>query len=113
METHPVSIESLFEQVESYGKTSYELTRLRLLETTTIVVTSLISALSVIVTISLFVLVLSLGVALWLGDLLGKPYYGFFIVAAFYLLAALVMHFFLSKWIRTLISGLIITQALQ
>jgi hypothetical protein len=83
------------------------------LETTTIVVTSLISALSVIVTISLFVLVLSLGVALWLGDLLGKPYYGFFIVAAFYLLAALVMHFFLSKWIRTLISGLIITQALQ
>jgi hypothetical protein len=63
--------------------------------------------------ISMFALVLNLGVALWLGELLGKSYYGFFIVAAFYLLAGLVLHFFLQRWIRKPISDLIITQALQ
>ena len=57
----PVShIESLFERVESYGKTTYELSKLKVLETTIHVVTSFLSRLSVIVMISLFALVLNI-----------------------------------------------------
>ena len=113
METPAGLIETLFEQGEVYAQTSLKLVKLKSLETTTIVVTTLISRLSVIGIIVLFVLVLSLGVALWLGDLLGKSYYGFFIVAAFYLVAVIVLHFFLSKWIKKPIGDLIITLALQ
>ena len=113
METPSSVIESLFEKAEAYGKTTYDLSKLKLLETTTVVVTTLISRLSVIIMISLFVLVLNIGIALLLGELLGKAYYGFFIVAAFYLISGLVLHFFLPKWIKTPVFDLIIKKALQ
>ena len=113
METPANLIESLFERVEAYGKTTFELSKLKLLETSAIIAGSLVSRLSVILVISLFTLVLSIGIALWLGEELGKSYYGFFIVAAFDLLLAIILHFFLLKWIKKPISELIIKQALQ
>lgn len=113
METTAGVIESLFEKAETYAKTTYELSKLKSLETSTRVATSLISRLSVIIMFSLFALVLNIGVALLLGELLGKSYYGFFIVAAFYLVAGIVFHLFLLKWIKKPLSDLIITQALQ
>jgi len=113
METPADSIESLFERAETYGRTTFELSKLKLLETTNIVVTSLIARLSTILMVAMFSFVLSIAVALWLGDILGKAHYGFFIVAGFYLLAGLVLHFFLHRWVKTPISELIIKQALQ
>lgn len=113
METQINLIEALFERVQSYTKTTYELSKLKLLETSTIIVTSLIAKLSVILMLSLFVLVLNIGIALFLGELLGKSYYGFFIVAAFYLVVGIVLHFFLHNWIKKPISELIINQALK
>ena len=63
--------------------------------------------------VSLFIFVVSIGFALFLGEMLGESYYGFFIVAAVYLLTAIILHFFLHTWIRKPISDLIIKQALQ
>jgi hypothetical protein len=113
METTARTIEALYERAETYGKTTYELSKLKALETTTTVVTSLVAKLSVIIMVSMFGLVFNIGIALFLGELLGKSYYGFFIVAAFYLAAGIVLHFFLHKWIKKPLSDLIITQALQ
>jgi hypothetical protein len=113
MESPTSSIESLFEKAEAYGMTTYELSKLKALETTTIVVTSLVSRLSVILMISMFALVFNIGIALFLGELLGNSYFGFFIVAGFYLVAGVVLHLFLHKWIKKPLSDLIITQALQ
>lgn len=113
METTASLIEELVEKAETYSKTTYELAKLKSLETTTTVATSLVARLSVIVMLTLFALVLNIGIALWLGELLGKTYYGFFIVAAFYLITAIVLHFFLLRWIKKPMSDLIITQALQ
>lgn len=113
METPTSLIEELFEKGEAYTKTSIELAKLKGLETTTQVVTTMVWRMSVIVMLSLFVLVLNIGIALLLGELLGKSYFGFFIVAGFYVLAAIVLHFFLHNWIKKPVSDLIITQALQ
>lgn len=113
METPESLIESVVKRTEAYVKTSYELSKLRLLETTTQVVTSAVSRLGVIIMFSLFALALSIGIALLLGDLLGKSYYGFFIVAAFYFIAGIVFHFFLRNWIKKPVSNSIIKQALQ
>jgi hypothetical protein len=113
METPANSIESLFERAEAYGKTTYELSKLKLLETTNILVSSVIARLSVMLMISMFSFVLSIGVALWLGDVLGKSYYGFFVVAGFYMISGIVLHFFLYKWVKKPISELIIKQAPQ
>lgn len=104
--------EMLYAKVETFGTTSYELAKLKSLEVTTIVATSLISVMSVTVMVVLFTIVFNVGVALWLGDVLGKAYYGFFIVALFYLVVGVILHFFLRKWIKGPISKLIIKEAL-
>ena len=113
METPVSLIESLFEKLEVYGKTTYELSKLKALKTATVVITSLVSRLSVVLMIAMFALVLNIGIAFYLGELLGKIYYGFFIVAAFYLVGGLVLHLFLHRWIRKPLTDLIVTQALQ
>jgi len=113
MENPASIIETLFEKTEAYSKSSFELGRLKSVETTATVVTYLVSRLGVIIMISLFVLILNIGIAIWLGELLGKYYYGFFIVAGFYGVAGVVLHLFLHQWIKKSLRDLIITQALQ
>ncbi len=113
MDTPANEFESLFERIEAYIKTSYDLAKLKALESAIVVVTSLISRLSVIVMFSLFALVLNIGIALYLGELLGKSYYGFFIVAAFYFIGGIIFQLFMHKWIKKPLSELIITQALK
>lgn len=106
-------IESLFERVETYARTTYELSKLKLLKTTITVIPSLVSRLVVILMLTLFTLIFNIGIALFLSELLGKLYYGFFIVAAFYLIAVIILYFFLHNWIKKPISDLIIKKALQ
>lgn len=113
METPANLIESLFERFETYSKTTFELTKLKLLEKAISIATSLLSRMIVISMISMFALTISIGIALMLGEFLGKTYYGFFIVAAFYLVVGLVMHFFLPKWIKKPVSRFIIEQAIK
>jgi len=113
METPKSLIELLYEKIEEYGITTYELTKLKLLKTTAIVVPSLLSMLIVVFVLSTFILILSIGIALYLGELLGKLYYGFFIIAIFYLVIGIVLHFYLHKWIKKPVADLIIKQVLK
>jgi len=62
---------------------------------------------------SLFTLVINIGVAMWLGDLLGKPYYGFFVVAVFYAIVMALLFVFRDEWIKRPVSNSIITQMLK
>lgn len=113
METPAKSFGDLFDSAESYVKTTYELSKLRALEGVTLVVTALVSKLVVIIVGSLFIFALSIGVALWLGESLGKLHYGFFIVAGFYLLVGIILNFFLHKWLKRPVTEVIITETLQ
>jgi fatty acid desaturase len=105
--------ESLLEKVSEYGKTSYELVKLKAVDRTSDVVSSIVPHTIVFVLLVTFVLFLNLGVALWLGDILGKIFYGFFVVSAFYILSAIVMHFFMHKWLKRLITDYFVKQVLK
>ena len=113
MVIQPQAFETLCEIAETFLEITYDISKLKGLVTTTVVATSVVARISVILMISMFLLVFNIGVALYLGELLGKIYYGFFIVAAFYLIAGLILHFFLHKWIEKPLSNLIISQALK
>lgn len=113
METPASAMESLFERVEAFGKTTIELSKLKAVEVTSNVVASLISRIAVLLVAALFIGVLSIGLALMIGDMMGKTYYGFFIIAAFYLLLGIVLHTSLHKWIKNPIGNSIISQLFQ
>lgn len=112
METTPTLIELLFERIEQLGQTTIELSKLKAMETTTNVLTSLISRLVVFMVLSMFIILFSIGFAFLLGDWFHKPHYGFFIVAAFYLVLGIILYIYLPKWIKKPLIELIIPQDL-
>jgi hypothetical protein len=113
MEDNTKSIESLFEKATEYGKVSYELVKLKTLDKTSDVASSLIPHSVVFVLIASFLLFLNLGLSYWLGEILGKIYFGFFVVAAFYGIIGIVLHFFMHKRLKRIVGNYIIKQALK
>jgi len=113
METPSSTLELLIERLEQFAKTNIELSKLKAIEIAATIASLLISRLCFVGAIALFTIFLNIGIALMLGDMIGKVYYGFFIVATFYLMAGIVFYFFLNKWIKKPLSDMIITQALQ
>ena len=113
MEDNTKLIESLLERATEYGKTSYELVKLKALEKTSDVVSSIIPHSVVFILIASFMLFVNLGLAFWMGEILGNIYFGFFVVAAFYGITALVLYFLMHKWLKKHIYEYIIKQLLK
>lgn len=112
MEKQASLIEPLLERVEQYSKTSFELLKLQSLDKTAAVTSVLISRLLLTIMLAFFAFSLNIAVALWLGDLLGKSYYGFLLVASFYALIAGVLYL-THPLIKTRINNSIIKQMLN
>lgn len=112
MEIRSNLIEPLLEEVEQYSKTSFELIKLKTLDKTADITSSLISRFSLAIALSLFTLTLNIAIALWLGDLLGKSYYGFFVVASFYGIAGIALAI-IHPYIKARVSNSIIKQILN
>jgi fatty acid desaturase len=113
MEDKADLLETLFDRATEYGKTSIELVKLKALDKTTDIVSSFVPLSIVILLVASFLLFLNLGLALWLGEILGKPFYGFFVVAAFYVITGIVIHFFMHRWIKKLVGNYLIKHVLK
>ncbi len=113
MEVNTGLIASLFETANEYGKTSFELLKLKSLEKASDVISSLIPNAVVFVLFASFMLFFNLGLAFWLGSILSSVSFGFFIVAAAYALLLLVLHFFLHKRLKKRIYNSIIKMVLK
>jgi hypothetical protein len=113
MEENAKLLESLLERADNYGKITFELVKLKALDKTSEVVSSFIPHSVVFVLIASFLLFLNFGIALWLGEVLGRIFYGFFVVAAFYVVTGIVIHFFMHKWIKRHVSNYFIKRVLK
>ncbi len=90
METKAGLFEPLLERAERYSKTTLKLVKLKVLDKTADVLASVVLRLLIGIVLGAFLLILSIAAALWLGEILGKSYYGFLMVAAFYGLVGIV-----------------------
>jgi len=113
MEENANIIDELIEKTIDYGKSSLELAKLKTLDKTSDIVSSFLAHSVVIVTLFAFMLFLNLGLALWIGKILGEIYFGFFAVAGFYGIAAILIYFFMLKWIRKCVGNNFIKQVLK
>ena len=100
MENETSFFEPLLERVEAYRKTSYELFKLEAAEKTVNIVSTVFSRSIAIFFLSIFIVFISIGVSLWLGDMLGKMYYGFFCIAGFYGIVGCFLYFFKHNEIK-------------
>ena len=113
MEYTTNSIESLLDKANEYGKISIELIKLKALDKASDVVSSIVPNFVVFLLFASFMLFLNLGIALWLGELLEKIYYGFFVVAAFYIFLGIVVHLFMRKGLKKMVCNNLIKLMLK
>lgn len=113
MENNASTIEMLFERAENYTRTTVELAKLTTIDKTADVTSSILSRMTVSIVFAMFIALLNIGLALWVGELVGKLYFGFFIVSGFYLLLAVLLYVFKNQWLKTPISNLLIAKMLN
>ena len=84
-------MEPLLEKFGHFGQLNIDLIKYKILDKVADLISSFIARFILLLMISIFVVFLSLGAALWIGELLGKIYYGFFVVALFYGLLSIII----------------------
>lgn len=113
MEDNSKLIDSLLERATEYGKTGFELVKLNALDKTSDVVSSFIPHSVIFIFIASFLFFLNVGLAFWLGQILGNICFGFFVVAAFYGITGIYIRLFMYKWLKKYACDYFIKQALK
>jgi putative superfamily III holin-X len=113
MEKEPGTLGSLFEKTGDYLETRLELLKLQAIDKTSDVTSSVISRIATVLILTFAVVMANIGLAVWVGELVGRMYLGFFIVAAFYALLAWLIHLFRKAWIKEPITHMLIKKMLN
>jgi hypothetical protein len=93
METKASLIEPLLERAKEYGETSIQLFKLKSLEKTADILSQIVSKLLVLFIVFIFLMTLNIALGLWLGELLGKSYFGFLLLTFVYGITALFVYY--------------------
>jgi hypothetical protein len=109
----PNHFESLLHKAGDYAETKVSLLKLKVADKTSDTVSDAAAALVVLLFVVFFLLTLSIGVALLIGEWLGKTYYGFFIVAAVYGIAGIIFHLNRKHLVKIPVSNFIINKILK
>ena len=110
MENSPTLIETLFDKVETYGKTSIKLATFRAISLSADFGASLAVKLIVGLALMMFFLLISIGLALWIGKEFGETFYGFFVVATIYLVLGALFYIFRDSFIKKPVNNFIISK---
>ncbi len=107
------SIKTLIDKSKDYLETKFELARLKTIDKSADVLSAVVVMVSMIFIGSLVIILVSIGLSLLIGSLLGAYHYGFFIMGAFYAIILLVMYVQRNKWIKTPIANGLINKMLK
>jgi hypothetical protein len=97
MKEDPDLIDGLVKRLTEFGLTYQELVKLKIVNKATNIISAIFPDLIVTTLFMIFLLFLNLGLALWLGDVLGKIYFGFLAVSLLYLMLGFFSHFFMRN----------------
>jgi hypothetical protein len=113
MQEHSQDIDELLSDAGDYLETKKSLWRLKAVDSISDLVSTLVSGLGIICILTIFILILSVAVALLIGDWLGKSFYGFFVIGGLYGIAGLVCYLFRERWLKEPIGNLLIRTLLK
>jgi hypothetical protein len=106
-------LESLLEKGEEYSKTTLNLLKLKALDKSVEMASHILFHAVITLILFMFLLMITIGVAIWVGEITGKSWFGFFAVAGFYGISAVVIYLFMGSWIRKVAGNFIITHMLK
>ncbi len=107
------SIKTLIDKSKDYLETKFELVRLKTIDKSADILSAVVVMVSMIFIGSLVIILISIGLSLLIGGLLGAYHYGFFIMGGFYAVILLVMFVQRHKWIKTPIANGLISKMLK
>jgi len=113
MEEQPTDIDILLSDAGDFIETRTTLFKYKTIESLADVSGELVSGLAMIVITSFVIIVFSIGLALLIGNWLGRNYYGFFIMGGFYSIMALIIYVRRGKWLRDPFSNMLIRKILK
>ena len=93
-------IEKLFTDVKDYAETRIDIVVLNIQDKASNIISSIASMVILGILLLIVLMFISIGGAWYLGQYLQSPSIGFFSVAGFYLLVAVVLFFNREKWIK-------------
>ena len=103
-------IRELIDKAENYAKTNIELYKLKAIDKTTDVFSSVAAGIVIGIVITFLLIVLSIGAGFWIGEILGKTYYGFFVVAGFYAVLAIILVLMRRQLLEVFFNNYIVNQ---
>lgn len=106
-------IESLIGNSKEYVDTRLNLLKLKAVDKSSDLVSSVLSFLPLILTFVIVFILLNIGIALLIGDLLGKAYLGFLILTALYIITGLVLYSQRNKMFKVPFANMLIRKFLK
>jgi len=107
------SIKTLIDKSKDYVETKIELAKLRTIDKSADVLSTVVVMVSMILIAFFFIFFVSVALAMLVGRSLGAYHYGFFIVGGFYAIILLVIYVQRGKWIKTPIANGLINKMLK
>lgn len=102
-------IEELFSKAEAYVKTTLRLFKLELIKNISDIVSDLFVKIIIFFIAGLALVFASIGLSIWLGDIFGELYYGFFTVALLYMIIAIAIYAARKVFLKNSINNVVIT----
>ena len=113
MEENITPVEALLERGQAYIKTTLQLFKLKGTDKIAEIVSNLVSGFVVLMLLGLLFINLNIGIALFIGDLLGKIWLGFFALSGFYGVMALIVYLLRNFLIKRAVRNSVIKILLQ
>jgi len=110
MEEKATLIEALVEKAEVYTKSSIDLLKLIAINKYANLMSSFVSTLIISIAVLCVTMMVNIGAALWIGKFFSSSIGGFFIVAAFYTIVAIICSIFKKSLIKAPLANFIINQ---
>ena len=110
MENKPTNVEELFHKLKEYADTRLDLFKLKGINKVSGFMSSFLTMIVLLLLFFAVLFCITIGVALVIGEWIGKVYCGFFIVAGIYLIIGLVLYAMRDKVIKTPVSNKLIKE---
>ena len=107
------SLKMLVDQSKEYLETKIELTKLKTIDKSADVLSTIVAMFSMILVGFLLILFICVALALYLGKMLGDYYYGFLIMGGFFALLLLIIYVQRKRWIKNPIANGLINKMLN